>query len=555
MSSKEITLLGAMTKVGKKLKGSKLLKSKLKGTKMSLDVIQRQLHIDEIESLLFTTVFILQMQDESIDLRDFTRFLDITTLDALQYKASIDKLIQKKLVRCTSLSGAQFSTFISGRRNLKVRDTLLEAILDGCPIEEMPEKSMDVYDFNREVSEMIEDRSRNDLYTCDLFEQIRSLENENQQLAIIDELKNLNLRIAERTLLYEMADDFARAGFTALNSTLKDIYRNIRERMSKSNELIEERSPLMALGFISISEAPFHDDAKLELTAKCQELFFGDDVQLFQKRQAARNILPSKEIAQKTLFFEKSTNEQLSMITESLRQDHFLLLQERMKSHQMPIGVAAIFYGSPGTGKSESAYQLAKTTGRDIIAVDLSNTKSMWFGQSEKKIKEIFTEYNQACQRSPIKPILLFNEADGVLSRRSGNQHSSSTDQTENTMQNILLEQFEKNQGIIIATTNLEKNLDTAFERRFLFKVKFNRPSQDIRKQIWLDKCPWLTDETMDQLLKRFDFSGGEIDNILRKVLIQEVTTGSQHDAQLLLKYCEDERFDYQTSKKRMGYV
>ena len=104
-------------------------------------------------------------------------------------------------------------------------------------------------------------------------------------------------------------------------------------------------------------------------------------------------------------------------------------------------GFTCLFYGPPGTGKTESVYQLAKKTGRDVLTVDISETKSMWYGESEKRIKEIFTSYRAVSKKCKSTPILLFNEADGVLGKRKHDGRSP-VDQTDNSMQHILLHEM-----------------------------------------------------------------------------------------------------------------
>ena len=115
------------------------------------------------------------------------------------------------------------------------------------------------------------------------------------------------------------------------------------------------------------------------------------------------------------------------------------------------------------------------------MQIDISTTKSAWFGESEKKIKEVFTDYKELCNKmKKLKcgrnPILLFNECDAVFSKRKDISYSN-TAQTENSIQNIILEEMENLEGILIATTNLTDNLGPAFERRFLFKIQFENPS------------------------------------------------------------------------------
>ena len=105
-------------------------------------------------------------------------------------------------------------------------------------------------------------------------------------------------------------------------------------------------------------------------------------------------------------------------------------------------------------------------------------------------------------------PILLFNEADGVLAKRK-DAMTSTVDQTENTSQNIILEEMEKLDGIMIATTNLAGNLDAAFERRFLFKVKFEQPTIEAKTKIWKSKMDWLSNSDVEHFAQNYDLSGG----------------------------------------------
>lgn len=81
-------------------------------------------------------------------------------------------------------------------------------------------------------------------------------------------------------------------------------------------------------------------------------------------------------------------------------------------------GFACLFYGSPGTGKTETAYQIARKTGRDIMIVNVSEIKSCWVGESEKNIKALFDRYREYVRSYEVAPILLFNEADAIIGIR-----------------------------------------------------------------------------------------------------------------------------------------
>ena len=114
--------------------------------------------------------------------------------------------------------------------------------------------------------------------------------------------------------------------------------------------------------------------------------------------------------------------------------------------------------------------------------------------------------------------------------------------QTENAIQNIILEEMEKLDGILIATTNMTDNLDKAFARRFLFKIKFGQPTTEAKQCIWKDKLSWLSEDDCRQLASHHDFSGGEIDNIVRKVVMEEVLHGARPTLAEIEELCRHEK-------------
>ena len=252
------------------------------------------------------------------------------------------------------------------------------------------------------------------------------------------------------------------------------------------------------------------------------------------------------------MFYNEKEYCKIVEIASIIENKSFKKLQERMLAKSMSTGIAVLFHGAPGTGKTESVYQLAKKTGREIMTVDISNTKSKWFGDSEKIIKRIFTDYREYMQENERCPILFFNEADAVIAKRK-DANSSNLAQTENAIQNILLEELEKFNGILFATTNLAKNLDAAFERRFLFKVEFTKPEPLVSSKIWQSKLPMLSDDKCLELAKLFDFSGGQIDNIVRKCNMSEIIHGEFPVYLKIYDYCGEETIKT-TTRKVIGF-
>lgn len=193
------------------------------------------------------------------------------------------------------------------------------------------------------------------------------------------------------------------------------------------------------------------------------------------------SLIDPESIEFKPLFYNREEERELNKLKQALQPNRFDSLLVRLKENKMPLGLNCIFYGKPGTGKTESIYQLAKATGRFILMVNISEIKDKYIGESEKRLKAIFSTYTKALKYFEQAPILLFNEADALLGRRIKVSHYS--DQMNNTMQNILLQEMEDFKGILIATTNMQESLDPAFERRFLFKIKFGEPKIKARKK------------------------------------------------------------------------
>jgi SpoVK/Ycf46/Vps4 family AAA+-type ATPase len=148
---------------------------------------------------------------------------------------------------------------------------------------------------------------------------------------------------------------------------------------------------------------------------------------------------------------------------------------------------------------------------------------------------------------------LLFNEADAIINKRNSGEYTVS--QTENRIQNIILQEMENFSGIRIATSNLTENMDSAFERRFLYKITFDRPGIEGRKCIWNALLPDLPKDKAIELSGRFDLSGGQIENIARKIEVDAIINGDYLANDVLVQYCKDEIENGFNSSKKIGFA
>ena len=178
-------------------------------------------------------------------------------------------------------------------------------------------------------------------------------------------------------------------------------------------------------------------------------------------------------------------------------------------------------------------------------------------GESEKQVKAMFDTYRSLVRTSERAPILAVNEADAIFNKRITNVEQS-VDQMNNAITDIILNEMENLNGILIATTNLVGNMmdkkDNAMERRFLFKVEFKAPGEDVRRSIWKSRLPHLSDEDAGALASEFKLSGGNIDNVARKSVVDYVLTGSQDDVETIRKYCGEESVSKKKEVRRIGF-
>lgn len=302
------------------------------------------------------------------------------------------------------------------------------------------------------------------------------------------------------------------------------------------------------------SNSEFEDLESITFTSSMREHLFKDMNLVIMSKESNKDVIAHNTITSKELFYNRRVGEDVERLATLLSKDSFLSVQNRLEQQGLRKGFACLFYGAPGTGKTETVYQLARETGRDIVMVNISEVKDKWLGESEKRVKQIFDNYNSLLKSSEVAPILLFNEADAVFGVRR-DLVDSSVGRTENTIQNILLQEMEKLEGILIATTNLTHNLDKAFERRFLYKIEFEQPSIEIKEFIWHSMLPTLSPSERKELAERYDFSGGQIENISRKYSVEHIITGSKPSFENIVGFCENEIITNTTKTNPIGFV
>lgn len=171
------------------------------------------------------------------------------------------------------------------------------------------------------------------------------------------------------------------------------------------------------------------------------------------------------------------------------------------------LGLAALFCGPPGTGKTYGAQVIATELQLELYRVDLSQLVSKYIGETEKHLAELFNAAEQG------EILLLFDEADSVFSKRT--EVKSSVDRYANLEVNYLLQRLERFSGVSILTSNFESGIDEAFMRRIRFRVPFDLPDEKSRRVLWnkflSSSIPRSKDVDLRFLAEIFELSGGHI--------------------------------------------
>ena len=196
--------------------------------------------------------------------------------------------------------------------------------------------------------------------------------------------------------------------------------------------------------------------------------------------------------------------------------------------------LSILLYGAPGTGKTEFAKQVAKNVNGTLYQLNFPHIQSKWIGETEKNIRRVFNLYREAWQKSKEPIILLINEADGLMNKRVS--VNTSNDAFANQAQTELLEQLEKFDGILIATTNLLGNIDAAFHRRFLFKTEIHAPDVTSRTNFLKNSTIYhLLNTEQIALLNSISFTIADLKNMEQKIgLIQRIRLLSSKDLDAL---------------------
>lgn len=544
-----IDLLQAFEIIVEKAKGSSLGEEFYQKVDPYLVFVSDKLCISKRASVIMA-LFADRCYDTHIRFSDLTEFLDCRILTLLRYSNETQELIDKEYVCQNRIEGLSYSIPMEVMEAFQHNQRYIPSDVDEFTARELFDKFDELFSkcrcekLNKQV----------------LRKKLRALVGMNSNLAFVKTMALYDINVEDKdfplfillcTLFVIDGDDDIRChDLDFIYEEGESVWRWAKRDLSQGNHRFLQKK------FIEYTnDDGFADRESFKITDSAKKLLFSEmNLSAMRGSRPKGGMLSFENIKPKKLFYNDKERKLVEELAALLDEKNFQGIRDRLKETNFRSGFACLFYGAPGTGKTETVLQIARKTGRDLIQVNISDIKSMWVGESEKNIKGIFDDYRKMVKQSAKTPILLFNEADAIIGKRMVGAEKA-VDKLENNIQNIILQEIELLDGILIATTNLAENMDKAFERRFLYKVKFEKPDLHGRLQIWQTMIPSLNDADAFFLAARYDFSGGEIENIARHYTIQSILHGKPADMlKSLVGYCDSERLEGRTPKRKVGF-
>ena len=507
------------------------------------DYLGERLGISPFQCVLLAVI--LQLPEGRCNIRKVGAELEMSYLKILSYSEDFNTLRDRGYIRIEPDNG------------VRITPAALTALMKDCPLEKPKVEGLTAKGIFRRISMSMTLLSRNQMKEDYVLDEIDLLVRSNREVsfaaACTARLGVPEIDKDERFLFYVLSYLFICRGFSCFDSgdieqyyTDEMTYEAMRGRMEDGTLELQSKGllvPSTQSGFMSKGTYSFSETSEKE---------FFSELRTPSAKIRMVELKDMQKIPEKELFYnprEATEIERLSKLLDPARLNEVF---EAMTARGLRTGFTCLFYGSPGTGKTETVYQLARRTGRNVLEADVAQLRNKYVGETEKNVRELFDKYRVANVENELTPILLFNEADAILGKRMEGAVRS-VDRMENSVQNILLQEMEEFSGIMIATTNLTGNLDPAFERRFLYKIRFDKPEIEPRTRIWRSQFPFLTEEEAQELASAFDFSGGQIENVVRKSAVDSILSGNESSFEQIRLYCQEETF-LKSGRAKIGF-
>ena len=516
--------------------------------------------ISENQAILLSVLITINLQTSSVDFSELAHYLDINCITLAKYITDIKILIDRQFVRATTEENRKRRRQSLNSQEYFINRDFYQALLKAEKFSPHVKKAANVFDFLKSVGQII--RGKEELENENqLYVEINVVFKQNQHIQFIQDLKTFNLDDQSLLIYLTVCSEYAfdPNGEFDFSKMIYFLFPDIQDNMAIRKQFLNETHTLQKLDLLELEKGSFRSDNLILLSEKSWGMLVGENKELFSRTKMTTSkqfeIIKSEDIIEKKLFYSEEDQKEIDFIVDILQPENYKNMMKRLADEGLPQGLCMLFFGEAGTSKTALSLMIAKKTGRDLLNFKISEGKSFYYGESQKLVKKAFDYYREMVEKSPVAPIFLLNEADGILSKRKSSDFNQGVQQTENAIQTILLNSMEELKGILIATTNLKNHLDPSYYRRLLIKKEFKMPTAEVRVKIWADKLPWLKEHELE-VLSAFEITGAIIENVQRKIVMQRALYGIEHpDLDLIIRYLEEENITQTQQRSRIGFL
>lgn len=522
-----------------------------------LEQIETFFGVNQQQALFLIAMFHNELHERTTTWKNLCEFLKVSPLKMLQEFPELKYLRDECLIQANDRCDRSFNH----NSSLQICEHVMDAIVQNKP--ELIRESIKIEcfaDLCFWFSSLMKKLRNKDIMPAKFYKNIVDKLHTNQNLPSVEIFRKYELDNKEIAIMLSLlveAGQECNNGETSLSGILTNLELDLRQKVELKQNLVGGTSNLIVKELMEFTDYSFFAGTSdyVQLTEKSMKMFFDQNSKTHDRKISFKVLehITQSSINNCNLFYNTGIDKEMQKINRYMKEEELQRITSNLKQNGLQSGIAILFYGSPGTGKTESILQLAKQSGRDVLRVDIPKIRNMYVGESEKNIKKIFSEYAKALSKMSPYPILLFNESDALFGKRI--DVSQSVDQMNNSMQNILLQEMEKFEGILIATTNMTNNIDAAFERRFLYKVCFTKPDVQTKAKIWKDKIPELEENLISKLAESYDYSGGEIVNICRKLHISKLLDQTEINSEFINELCNQELIQNGRHANHIGFA
>lgn len=554
------TLVKALENIWRSAHGSNLHNKLLKEIKEPADYVNEKFGVNPFQAVI---IAILADAGGAQSTREISNFLGCSNITLLSHNDDLSDLCRRRMIyRCSCRShGQDLDGFM-------IYKNTMDCIKDDSDFKPEDMTKFTHWKFLRRVDEWMRITDSNTENYGHMLEDIKDLVADTQHLKLSkfladsvnqgkmtqDEMVFFLLvccfQIIRRmscvgTIQYEdiMFESYVCADIT---SELNDGCNNLSKLHLLENDCTE--------GIVDRDDFRLTQEACKGLLSDYHVSYSGD------VNMNTETLIKPEDIASKKLYFNPEEGRQIERLRDLLSPEKFTDVQKRLKESGLRSGFCVLMHGVPGSGKTESVYQLCKESGHPIYQVNVSELKSKWVGDSEKQVQGMFLHYNELVkeakkQNTPV-PVLFLNEADAIMGRRmTGESADSSVGKMENAIQNIILQGMETLEGILIATTNLTDNLDNAMTRRWIFTIRYDTPSTEVKSKIFQSMIPQLSVGDAKSLADEFpDFCGGQCENVTRRLKVEHVLYNTPFSVDRVRQLCKEEGIKKSEVRKSIGF-